>query len=115
MLKRVSMRGRNRCRCGRRCRGYIHWVDGPKNQGEASNGAEECSSLGVLVLYHTTTVDCELVDYNQVGNASNGVPAPLGAALDSEGSEEASQDHDEISDDSNENVGSSQTSEQAEI
>lgn len=42
----------------------IHWVYRPEDQGKASNGAEECSSLLVLVLHYTTTIDGELVDHD---------------------------------------------------
>lgn len=93
----------------------MHWVDGPEDQSESGNGAEESRSLLVLALNHTTAVKGELVDNDQVGNASHGVPSPLGALLDSEGSEETGQDHDDISDNGNENVGTAQSSEQAKV
>lgn len=89
----------------------LHWVDGPENQGESGNGAEESGSLLVLVLNNTTTIEGKLVDDDQVGNASHGVPSPFGALLDSECSEETGQDHDHISDNGNEDVGTVQSSE----
>lgn len=60
-------------------------------------------------------VDGELIDDNQIGSARHSVPPPLRASLDCKGSKEAGQDHDDISDDGNKNVGTGQPSEQAEI
>lgn len=92
-----------------------HWVNGPKDQCEAGDGAEEGGCLGILVLNNAAAIDCELVDDYQVGNASHGVPSPLRTLLDGEGGEETGQDHDDIGNNSNENVGTSQTSEQGKI
>lgn len=93
----------------------VHWVDGPKDQGEASDGAEECSGLLVFVLDDTTTVDGELINDNQVGKACHSVPSPLGTFFNGQGSEETSQNHDEIGNDSDEDVGTRQTGEQGEV
>lgn len=93
----------------------LHWVNGPEDQGESGNGAEESSSLLVLVLNHTATVEGKLVDNDQVRNASHGVPCPFWALLNSEGSKETGQDHDDISDNGNENIGTAQSSEQAKV
>ena len=82
-----------------------HWVDGPENQSEPSNGTEERSGLLILVLDDTTAVITELVDNDKVSNASHCVPTPFRAALNGERSEEAGQDHDEVGNDSDENVG----------
>ena len=88
----------------------LHWVNCPKDQSESGNGAEESSSLLVFVLNHTATVECKLVDNNQVRNTSHGIPSPFRALLDSEGSKEAGQDHDHISDNGNEDIGTAQPS-----
>ena len=56
-----------------------------------------------------------MVDNDQVGDASHGVPSPFGALLDGEGSEKTGQNHDQISDDGNEDVGTAQSSKQAQI
>ena len=56
MLRRVSISQAQRRHVN------LHWVDGPKNKGESSDGAEESSGLLVLVLNHTTAVEGELVD-----------------------------------------------------
>ena len=93
----------------------LHWIDGPEDQGEPGNGAEESSGLLVLILNDTTAVEGELVDNDQVGDAGHGVPPPFGALLDSESSEKTGQNHDHISDNGNENVGTAQSSEQAKV
>ena len=93
----------------------LHWIDGPKDQGESGNGAEKGSGLLVLVLNDTAAVKGELVDDNQVGDASHGVPTPFGALLDSKSSEKTGQNHDHISDNGNEDVGTAQSSEQAKV
>ena len=83
----------------------LHWVDSPKDKGESGNGAEESSSLLVLVLNHTTAINGELVDNDQVSKASHGVPSPFWSLVHGQGSEEPGQDHDHISDNGNKNVG----------
>lgn len=93
----------------------IHWVDGPKDESEPGNGAEERGGLGVLALDHTAAVERELVHDDQVGNASHAVPAPLGCLLDGEGGEETGQNHDDIGDDGDEDVGTTEAGQQAEV
>ncbi len=95
--------------------GGSHWVDSPEDEGETCNGAEEGGGLGVFALDNATAVVCELVDNDQVGNARDCVPAPLWALLDGEGGEETGQDHDDVSDNSDEDVGTIKTSQQAQI
>ena len=93
----------------------LHWVDGPKDQGEPGNGAEERSGLFILVLNHTTAIEGELVDNDQVSNTSHGVPSPFGTLLDGEGSKETGQNHDHISDNGHKDIGTAQPSEQAKV
>ena len=93
----------------------IHGVDGPQNQSETSNSAEEGGGLGILAHDNTTTVEAELVDDGQVGDASNGIPTPFWSFLKSEGGEEAGQDHDDISDDSHEDAGTVKTGQEAKV
>ena len=63
-----------------------------------------------------TAVDDELPDNDEVCNAGNGVPAPLlWCALRAEGSEETSQDHDDISDNGNEHLSTIRTCEQEQV
>lgn len=55
-------------------------------------------------------------DDENVGNASNGVPAPLlSRLLVSVSSKKASQDHDEVGDDSHEGVGPIDSGQEAEV
>lgn len=63
----------------------------------------------------TTAVEGKLVDNDQVCNASNGVPSPLWSLLNSEGSEETGQDHDDISDNGDEDIGTTEACKEAEI
>ena len=83
----------------------LHGVNGPENKSEPSNGTEECSGLLILVLDNATAVIGKLVDNDQVCNASHCVPSPLGTSLNSEGGEETGQDHDEVGNNSDEDVG----------
>ena len=92
-----------------------HWVDGPEDQSEPGNGTEEGSGLGILALNDTTAVESELVDHNEIGNACNGIPAPFWTFLDGEGGEETGEDHDDISHNGDENVGSVKTGQEAKI
>lgn len=62
-----------------------------------------------------TTVDGELIDNDQVGNASHGVPAPLGRLVDLESSEETGEDHDEVSHDGDEDAGTIHAGQEAEV
>lgn len=94
---------------------HLHWVDGPQDESETSNGREESSGLLVLACNGTTSVPCELVDNDEVGNASNSIPSPLGSVLNGESSEETGQDHDEISNNGDEDVGTCKTGQEAEI
>lgn len=56
-----------------------------------------------------------MVDDSNIGNASDGIISPLCALLGSQGSEEAGQDHDEVSNNSDENVGTTQASKESKI
>lgn len=85
----------------------LHGIDSPEDQGEASDSNEEGAGLLVLLLDNTTSINSKLVDDNQVGKAGHSIPAPLGALRHGKSSEEASQNHDDVSDDRNENVGAS--------
>ena len=93
----------------------IHWVDGPEDESEAGNGGEESGSLLILALDDTTAVDTELVDNDEVGNAGNGVPSPLGTLVNGEGGKEAGEDHDDVSHDGDEDVGTCETGQEGEI
>ena len=106
MVSEATKEDRERC---------IHWVDGPENQCETSNGGEESPGLLVLGQSRATTVYGKLVDNDQVGNATHGIVSPLLTALVSESSKETSHDHDQISNDGDENVGTTQSGEEGKI
>ena len=94
----------------------LHWVDGPEDEGEATDGSEEVADLATLGSSSWATVEDELPDDNQVGNACNGVPSPLlWSALSTESSEETSQDHDQVGDDGDEDAATVHASEKSEI
>ena len=60
-------------------------------------------------------IDSELIDHDKVGNARHGVVAPLRSFLGCKSSEQTSKDHDDISNNGNENVGSAQAAEKRQI
>lgn len=93
----------------------IHWVGGPEDQSEASNGGEESLGLSILVGSSGTAVESELVDDDEEGSAGNGIPSPFGSVSTTEGSEETGEDHDQIGNDSNEEAGTIETGEETEI
>jgi hypothetical protein len=93
----------------------VHWVDGPEDKGEGANGTIESLSLVVLASHRTTAVVGKLVNDNKVGNASEGIPAPFLGITAAESCEQTSEDHDQIRNDGNQNVGTAETSQEAEI
>ena len=94
----------------------LHRVDGPDDEGEATNGAEELGDLATLGLGEVAAVVDELPDDNEVGNAGNGVPAPLlGGLLRAEGSEKAGEDHDDVGNNGDGDVGTGKASEQGQV
>lgn len=93
----------------------LHWVHSPEDEGEATDGSEEGGGLIVLGLGGLATVEGNLVDDNEVGKASHGIPAPLGRFINLESSEETSEDHDDVGNDGNEDAGTVQASQEAQI
>ncbi len=94
---------------------HLHRVNSPQDQSKPGNSTEEGSSLLILVLNNVTPIEGELVHDDQVCNAGNSIPSPFRSLLNGEGSEETSQDHDNVGNDSHEDVGATKTSEKAEI
>lgn len=90
-------------------------VDGPEDESEASDGTVEGLGLAVLVGNGRAAVDRQLVDNDEEGKAGPRVPAPLLAIGVTVGSEEAGQHHDEIGNDSHENVGTAETGKEGQI
>ena len=94
---------------------YIHWVHGPEDQGESADGSEKGACLGIVVHGDSTAVNGELIDNDEVGNTSKGIVSPFRALCFNESSEESGQNHDEVSNDGNEDIGTTQASKEAEI
>lgn len=81
-------------------------VGSPDEQSESTNGKEEASDLAGLGLSSSTAVDSKLPDDYEVGQARNGVPAPLlGCALVAVRGEETSEDHDNVGNNGNQDLG----------
>lgn len=94
----------------------LHGVDGPDDEGEAADGGEEVANLAALGSGGVAAVEDELPDDDEVGNAGNGVPAPLlGGLLRAERGKEAGEDHDDVGDDGDQDVGTGETSEQRKV
>jgi hypothetical protein len=94
----------------------VHGVGGPEDESVASNGKEERGNLVALGLDGSATVDGKVPDDEEVGNAGNGVPSPLGrGALGAESSEESGQDHDNIGEDGHGEVGTVHASEETKV
>ena len=93
----------------------LHWVHSPENQGEAGNGLEECPSLGILGHGHGTTVNSKLVDDHKVCQAGDGIVSPLGILAAAKSSKETGQNHDNVSNDGDEDVGSAQASKEGKV
>jgi len=92
-----------------------NWVGCPKDKGIKGDGSEELANLVALSECLLTAVEDQVPDDNKVGNAGNGVPAPLLDTISAEGSEETGEDHDEISSNSHQHVTTIETSEQHEV
>lgn len=92
-----------------------NWVGGPENEGESGQSTEESLGLTILASSSTSAIDDDLVDNDEVGNASPGVPSPLLALGVAVSSEETGQDHDDISDDGDQDVGTAETGQKAQV
>ena len=93
----------------------LHGVNGPKNQGETSDSAVESLGLVILTSNGSATIEGELVDDNKVGNACESIPAPLLAITSPKCGKETGKDHDDIGNDSDEDVGTTETSQEAKV
>jgi len=92
-----------------------NWVGSPDENRVKGNSSKEFANFVSLGLGCETSVDNELIDNNKEGNASHGVPAPLVSPGTTVGSEQTSQDHDEISNNCNEDVCSVQSSKKRQV
>ncbi len=93
----------------------LHWVDRPEDEGETSDGSKESLSLAVLASSSRTAVEGELVDDSEIGEATKSIPAPLLTIFLTESSKETSHDHDQIGNNGNENVGTTEAGQEAKI
>jgi hypothetical protein len=97
-------------------RANLHGVDGPDDEGEATDGGEEVANLATLGGSSVAAVENELPDNDEVGNAGDGVPAPLlSGLLRAERGEETSKNHDDVGDNGDGDVGTGKTSEQRKV
>lgn len=96
--------------------GNSHGVGCPQNEGEESQGSKKLGDLVSAGLDSVGAVQGNVPYDEDVGDASNGVPAPLlGGLLAAVGCKEAGQDHNQVGDDSHEGMGAINASQEAEI
>jgi hypothetical protein len=81
-----------------------NWVQGPENEGEAADGSKELGGGAALAHDCTATRDDKLVDDDEVSNAGNCIPSPLLTIVLAESGKEASQNHDDVCNESNEDA-----------
>lgn len=94
----------------------LHWVDSPDDDGETSNGGIKATNLATLGCGRRTTGNDEMPEDEDVGNAGNGIPAPLlWSVFRAEGSEETGQDHDKIGNDGHDDRATWSTGQEQEI
>lgn len=94
----------------------LHRVDGPDDKSETGNGSEELANLATLGHGVSAAVNGEHPDDDEVGDAGNGVPAPLlRSALGAVGSEETGQNHDDISNNGQQDVATAETGEESQV
>lgn len=78
----------------------IHGISSPDDNGVKRDGCIELGNVGALALGTSATVDNQVPDDHNEGNAGNGVPSPLRrVGLGAVSSEKTGQDHDDISQD----------------
>lgn len=99
----------------RESKSSLHWVDGPENEGESTDGTKESLSFAVLASRCRTTIEGKLVNDDEIGNASKRIPAPFLSIATAESSKQTSEDHDHIGNNGNQNVGTAETSQEAKI
>merc|ERR1712093_685548 len=92
-----------------------NWVQGPEDESEATNRSKQLSGAVRLGSDSTTTWDNKPVDDDEVGDASNSIVSPLLAIGASESCEETKEDHDEISDDGDGDVGAVHACEESKV
>jgi len=91
------------------------WVRSPDEECVKGDGSEEFSSLASLDSSLWAAIDNEMPDDEDVGNASDGVPAPFLASVLAVCSEQSGQDHDDVCEDEHHDVASIESSQQGEV
>lgn len=94
---------------------YSHWVNGPDDESESGNGTIEGLGLAVLVGNGGTASRSKLVDDDEVGNASPCIPSPPGTISLTICGKQTSQNHDNIGNDCNQDVGTAETRQKSKI
>lgn len=95
---------------------YSHGIGCPQDEGKQSQRAKELRDLISTSLDGVGAVQGDVPNNEDVGNASNGVPAPLlGGLLAAIGGKEAGQDHDQVGDDGHDGVGAINACQEAEV
>lgn len=92
------------------------WVDEPDDDGVGRDGAVELAKIGAFGASLGTTIENKVPDDDEEGNAGNGIPTPaLWVVLRAVGSEQASQDHDDISSNSHDDVAAACASKEEQV
>jgi len=91
------------------------WVQGPDDEGEATNGSEQLGGTTVLGLDRTTTWHDELVDDDQEGGTGHGIVCPLLTLSSAKGGEETKEDHEQVGSDDDNDVSTAHASEEGKI
>ena len=92
-----------------------NWVQGPEDEGEATNGSKELGGRVILAHDCTTTRDDKLVDDDKVCNAGHGIPSPLLPVTLAVSSKETSKNHDKVCNDGNEDASTVHTSQEGQV
>ena len=92
-----------------------HRIKGPHDQSVTDNGCIKGLSLTVLVRNRLAAIENKLIDNCQVRNAPPSEPAPFLTVFLSVRSEKATQNHDEICNDGNQDVGTADTSQKGQV
>jgi hypothetical protein len=92
-----------------------NWVQGPEDNGEESNAGEELGGGTILGVNGLAAWDDKLVKDDKHGSTSHGVVSPFLSIGLTESSKETEENHKDISNNGNEDVGTGHSSEESEI
>lgn len=91
------------------------WVQSPDDDGESSNSSEGFGCLAISGSNGLATWDGKLVDDDEESNAGESIVSPLLSVITTIGGEETESNHEDVSDHSNDDVGTVQASEECKI